>query len=174
MNKILGILLLSCALVSCNSCSKNDTHVVVPPTASVVVPPAPTTQVVKGDSFQFVLPADWTQQSNPLDTNIKAMYSNNEKQALLMLASQPFLLSQDEFVLLAIRDLRDNGVDIGTSSPVVINGQTYVLIDTKKDSISAYMWLTVKDGFGYQFTCGSRSVDLKDICTGFANSLELK
>jgi hypothetical protein len=174
MNKILAILLLSCGLISCNSCSKNDTHTTVPPTASVVVPPPATTQLVKGDSFQFVIPADWSQQSNPLDTNIKAMYSNNEKEALLMLASQPFLQSQDEFVLLAIRDLRDNGVDIGTSNPVVINGQSYVFMDTEKDNITAYMWLTVKDGIGYQFTCGSRSTELKELCTTFANTLEVK
>lgn len=172
MKKILAILLLSCGLVSCNSCSKNNTGTA--PTASVVVPPAPTSQVVASDNFKFVLPADWTQKDNPMETNIKAMYINNEKEALVMLAKQPFLGSQDEFVLLAIRDLRDNGVVVGTSNPVTINGQDFITIETVRDNVNAYMWLSVKDGYSYQFSCGARLTDLQELCTSFASTLELK
>lgn len=174
MKKIVAILLLSCGLVSCNSCSKNNTVTVPTATASVVVPPAPTSQLVKGDSFSLTLPADWNQRSNPMETNIKAMYTNDEKEALLMLAAQPFPSSQDEFVLLAIRDLRDNGVNVGLSKPFVINGQDFVVVETEKDNVNAYMWLTVKDGFGYQLTCGARTQDLKELCTSLASTLELK
>ncbi len=176
MNKILAILLLSCGLVSCQSCSKKDSHTGTVPTTSnsVVVPPPPTSQVVKDVNFKFVAPADWTQQTNPLDTNIKVMFTNTEKEGLFIMATLPFLDSYNEYILTSIRELKDNGIEVLQSTPVIINGEDFIVIDTAKDTIRASIWLSLKNGIAYQFTCGSRSDDLKGLCTTIANSIELK
>lgn len=173
MNKFLAILLLSCALVSCKSCSK-DGGVTPLPTSSVVVPPIATTQTVVDDHFKLVVPADWDKRENPLETNIKAMYSNNEKQSLVMVSYQPFLSSTDELVLVAVRELKDNGVSILSAENVILNGESVVLLSTEQGGVIAYMWLVAKNGYSYQLSCGSQSTNLKDMCTTIANTLQLK
>lgn len=186
MFKLLGFCLLSCCLISCSGCSSTKS------TSSEPLSPVfqeseagageetsqrdftltPANQVVKGDSFEFTLPADWeVEASDPL---IKSVLINKEKQGLVMMEVFPVNVSTDEFALLVIRRLKQDSVEVKNSNTVNINGQDFVTFDADLDGLTAYMWLTVKNDLGYQFSCGAKTLDVEDLCISFADTLEIR
>jgi len=186
MFKLLSFCLLSFCLISCNGCSSTKSVSSQPLSPAVQESEGgsggeisqrdftltPVNQTVKGDSFQFSLPADWeVEASDPL---IKSVLINKEKQGLVMMEVFPMNVSTDEFALLVIRTLKQDSVEVKNSSTVNINGQDFVTFDADLDGLTAHMWLTVKNDLGYEFSCGAKTLDVKDLCISFADTLEIK
>lgn len=174
-------LLLSLVTISCSSCAKKTPNATVPdaaPSASTTVtpvppPPAPTTITVKGDSWEFVLPADGWKALNEAPTNSTA-FVNPTKNNLVVMVSEAFPGTYDQYVIMAVRGAKDAGATIKSTKQVEVNGHKFVLIESSKDNISVWMWVSLVNGQGYTLACGGPTDPAQqELCTGIASTLKI-
>lgn len=188
MKRLLFILpLLILGLVSCASCSK-PTESVPPcdasscPTLSAsasAVPVAPPRQVFAEDNWSLSVQPGWNKVSAPVsadDMHVKVCEINTDKKNLVVFISEPFAGTNAEYILEALRGLKDGGYKITAAQQVDLNGNKFVLIDSNQGNLRMWMWVTAKNGSGYALSCGGDNSDptQEDTCTDVANTLTIK
>lgn len=177
---ILAFIILG-GVASCTSCRHDN---VVPPAPvptvvpTVVVPPLPSVQVVESKKASVVLPIVFQDQhpDTPPNSDYR-LFANMTGKELVSLDSQTYNHSYEEFVLEAIRFVKDQGGIVQSSTKTTVGGQDAVVIESSREGIVAWFWLTTKDGVGYTFTCGgqeSAGPPLHDLCFGLANTISIK
>jgi len=194
MKRLLLVLsLLTLGLISCSSCAKKDTTAppvceggscpLTPPTAvpdaSVTppTPPPPADQVVTGTGYQVTIPAGWVKMDPPQETKgLEALFLNKDKHSLIILIKEPFTGTSAEYTLEALRGLKGAGATLNSAKQVDINGNKFVLIDSNKDGVRMWMWVTVQNGSGLALSCGGPAAEdwHQGICTTVASSLKLQ
>jgi hypothetical protein len=189
MKRLLFVLpLLIMGLVSCSSCAKQET--VAPPcdggsctlptataTATATTPPAPPDQVFSEDDWSVTIPTGWAKMEPPEPApELKLFYGNKEKMNLVIFVKEAFPGTNAEYVLEALRGIKDGGGKIAAARQVDINGNKFVLVDSSRDNIRMWMWILAKNGFGYALSCGGPVGDTgqEDICTKIANTVTIK
>lgn len=180
------ITLLAAGLISCTSCTKTNVTpapceggVCTAPTTSVIVPPVPTTppvtdQLVTGDSYEVTVPAGWAQRELPEGTHgVDWVYVSPDKNSLVAMLNEPFPGTSDEYVLEAIRGLKGAGATLTSSTQVELNDNKFVLIDSERDGIRMWLWVTARNGFGLALSCGGTTAN-EAVCLKVSSSLKLK
>jgi len=180
LSKILIVSLLFCT-ASCTSCSKKN--VTDPPkplptsTETVIVPPVPTTQLVESYHASVTVPLLFQDQHKDTtnDPNYR-LFANMNANELLSLDAEAFSSSYEEYVLEAIRFIKETGGTIQSANSVTLNGQKMTLIESSREGIVAYFWVTTKDGYGYTFTCGGEetSSTIEDTCAMLSTTFQIK
>ncbi len=177
---------------SCTSCSGNTNHVVVVPDSGVVdagaggaggslvdagppVPPKPTTQVVKGDTWSISLPSSSDVTLNPEQDILFTAVTEDIVYMVSALTRESFQGSYDEYIIYGIRGIRASGATVLESSQATNNSVKYTLVEAEKDDITIWNWLSTKNNFGYAFSCGGVQQDnlVKEICLEAFQSLQL-
>jgi hypothetical protein len=169
-------------LISCSSCvKKNDTVINPIPTLDASVgPDLPDVHVdkrvhVAGDTWEFYLPSQaWGLEF--IDGSPDTVYYNPQDKNLVVFVKEPVDISSQEYVLFAIRALKESGLSLLESSLVQINGVTYNLLEAGQGSVRLFQWISVKNKVGYSISCGgpTTSFDQATICSGIANTLVVK
>lgn len=148
------------------------------PTASDSAPAVSTDQVLSEQDWSLSVPQGWAKMSAPIDdANIKVFMGNQDKKNLVIFVKEAFLGSSAEYALEGLRGLKDGGNKISTARQVDLNGNKFVLLDSSRDNLRMWMWVTAKNGFGYAFSCGGPVDDTGDqenTCTQIANTLTIK
>lgn len=187
---ILGFLTLG--LVSCTGCTKKNTSTPVctgvdceQPTAPVVPSPdagvAPVessgslTQTLSGKGWELVVPEGFDTVVIENEEQPEVLVVNEEEHSLVLLTKEPFAKSNPEFVLGAVRGVAEAEGTLHGSKQGELNGNKYVLLDTAKDGTRVWMWLIVKNGFGYSLSCGGPADEdhHEALCAEIADTLKL-
>lgn len=172
--------ILALGLVSCSSCTKPNDVPITTPTATVSVPtptatPVDTNVTLSKDNFKITVPnANWVALPPTPDQIVG--YLNKDKQNLVVLVKEPFSGSYENYILEAIRSVKNDGGTVVSTKQVSISNQNFVLVEATQDMVSIWMWVTVVNEFGYSFSCGGpQSVsDEKDLCSSIADTLQIK
>lgn len=181
-NILFGIFLLG--LVSCSSsCVKKDT---VNPNPIVDAGPEssdfPDVHVdkrthVAGDTWEFYLPSqEWALEL--IDGSPDTVYFNKKDQNLVAFVKEPVDITLQEYVLFAIRSLKESGMQlISTTNGLKINDVNYTLLEAGQGRVRLYQWITVQNKVGYSLSCGGPSElenTQKDLCNTIGITLKVK
>lgn len=177
----LGFLTIVC-LIACNK------HMAVPFTkncdASVCSFPLVSTDIhttIHQDNWKFSLIGNgWDTAEFPL-FNIKTVNKNEGKNCSISFIKEPTSDTYSQYVIATIRQFADQYNHINEIDQVIVNGNKFVKVQISNDTSMVWSWLSVKNGFGYQFNCGG-DVDqdadsnnlAHDLCQEVANSVEIK
>jgi hypothetical protein len=175
-NLIAIVSFLALGIVSCSACAKQEqTPVEVPaPAPTVVVPPPVTTVVIRNDNLEATLPNDgWKVMEVPEGAPIKA-FMNPTLKNLVLLSKQADASTYEQFVLGALRGVKDSGGVVASAKQVILNGHKFVVIDATKNNVQFFMWVSLENGFGYDVSCGG-PVELTphDLCFSIANTVKI-
>ena len=175
--------------ISCTSCSgvNNSNHVVdaglvdagVMPSASTTsepLVPLPDQEVVKGDTWEISIPSGSDKTIDLQKDIVLSVTSQDLVSFILLLTKESYKNDYDSYLIYAIRSIRATGAEIEDTLPVLNKDQKYTLFKARKDEVSIFNWVTVKNGFAYTLSCGGSSEDefLEETCTEMFNSLKLK
>lgn len=183
MNKLLSISLLSIALSSCKCAPQRTVPTETAPTTAVPtssatpnLPPVQETEkLILGDGWQITFPPGWVDRQDVLNENdvkVKLLFNNQNKGGLFMLSVEETVSDFDTYNLLFIRDLKDHGVLIRNSTAVQVNGVHFILSETEREDVLAYVWVGVRANKGYRLSCGHKDLDLKNECFKIINSFK--
>lgn len=134
-------------------------------------------QTVSGAGYEFVVPSDWVKMDLPEDPDgIEVLLVNDKKNNLVLLAKEKFSGTSSEYVLEALRGIKAAGATFNSAKQVELNEVQFVLIDSDKSGVSMWLWVTVRNGYGYGLSCGGLATDEshKSICFNIASSLILQ
>lgn len=188
MKKFILLTALALTVSACSSCAKKDqTPVVVdpPPCASgscsipqpPVPPPVDNSDVMAKDNWQFTVTGPgWTSVAPP-DPVVQILLKNDAQHLMVFLVKEATQYNLSAYTLGTIRAMRaSNGVTIQSAKVVTINDNQFALVTAKNDSNTVFVWLGVKDKFGYTFSCGGpTNVDAGiDPCQKIADTLQIK
>lgn len=190
---ILGFLTLS--LASCTGCTKKNTSVPVcsgtdceqPIVPVVSRPDAGVTssdkiessdslnQTLSGDGWELVLPEGFDSVVLEDEEKPAVLVVNKEEHSLVLLIKEPFTGSIPEYVVGAVRGIAEEKGILRGNKHGELNGNKYVLLDSAKDGTRVWMWLLVKNGFGYALSCGGPEAEdhHEALCAEVANTLKL-
>lgn len=146
-------------------------------TPTVPTPPPPTDQVVTGTGWEVTIPVGWNKMEPPQSTpGLEMLYLNKDKHNLILLIKEPFTGTASEYTLEALRGLKGAGAVLASAKQVEVNGNKFVLIDSTKDGVRMWMWVTVQNGSGLALSCGGPATEdwHQAICSTVASSLKLK
>lgn len=190
--------LTTLGLISCNACTKTDT--VLPPGGKCTdsgcpfdaAPKASTSssgdaaveevdavvqdRVLSGEGWEFTVPGDWQVKSSNDPGILATTYHESDKE-LIMFLREPYTGPSEGYVLEALRGMKGAGAKMVSSKQVDLNGTKFTLLESTKDGVTVWAWVTVKSGFGYVFTCGGdqdKIDDHRESCFHTAFSLKIK
>lgn len=178
---LLAATLLAVGAVSCTSCAGKTPTPSGPdaaPSASVTpIPPTPvpvnTDITVKQDNWEFVLPTSaWDQAVTCSQTGCPVAYMSKDKKAIVVFVSEKTNATYDQFVLMSLRGIKDAGANIASAKQIDLNGHKFVLVESSKNGVKVWMWVTLINGTGYGLSCGGPA-DNHDLCFGVANTLKI-
>jgi hypothetical protein len=166
------------SVVSCSSCSKENT--VSPPkpvpTVSVtpVPPPAPTTQEITDSKFTLTIPVGFKNQGS--DDPEYFLFADENNKQLLSIMHQKYSSTYEEYVLEGIRSLKEHNAIVHSAIKTTLGNQEFIVVESTKDGVIAWLWFTTKDNIGYTITCGGleSSTTVHDVCFNLAKSFEIK
>lgn len=179
MKKLFGIVLLIAGLTAC---SQKDHSQTTPPPAVTVIEhsPLPASEEPKapfvGSTWSLVVPDGFTKEESK-NPSIEGMFINRDKKALITVVKEEWAGSSQDYAFLGTLALKHNG--IATTDPVqlTLNGQIVTLIEGSADpeEIHAWVWMTVKDGYGYTLSCGGDGDpgQFRGLCTGLFTSFKI-
>ncbi len=181
-NFILAIMLVAIGTVSCSSCTKETTtpdagSPPVPSSSTTVTPeppkPVPGPVTIKEGKWEFTFPTDgWKRVENPPPHSIA--FINQEVKNITIMVDEEFTGTYDEYALNAIRGIRAAGATVASAKQVEINGTKFVLVDSSKDGMRVWLWVTLKGGRGNALSCGGGdTTSTHDLCFGIANTLKI-
>jgi hypothetical protein len=175
--------------ISCTSCTSSQSS--IPPadagnlttvvssasasTKPIASVPIITNLVVANDNWQFTLPdSNWVSK-NPEQLEVKSIKVNNTTHSLLVFLKESYAGSYQDYVLIAIRGLKESGAILISSTQVNINGNNFIVTETTANDLRMWLWMTVKNGNGYGFSCGGSATDetQHDICFSIASTLKI-
>jgi len=195
-------LFLSClplilCLISCNACTKSNN--IVPPgnvctdsgcpmdahdtgvhdTDQSVTDSAldvSTCKIMSGDTWEFTVPNGWESKSSS-DKSIAAMLFNDSNQELIMLLREDYNGPVEGYIIEAIRGVKGADAKLISSKQTEVNGVKYTILESKKGPVTVWAWVTVKNNFGYVFTCGGDESEVfkhQASCLSVMNTFRIK
>ncbi len=192
-------LFLSClpvilCLISCNACTKSNN--VVPPanvctdsgcpmdadahetdqSVTDSVTDVSTCKIMSGDTWEFTVSNGWESKPSS-DKSIAAMLFNDSNQELIMLLREAYTGPVEGYVIEAIRGIKGANAKLVSSKQTEVNGQKFTILESKKGSVTVWAWVTVKNNFGYVFTCGgdeSQATKHQASCLTVVNTFKIK
>ena len=112
------------------------------------------TNNVKIENWSFHLSGGgWNKQLNPND-EVKAYYSNDNRECFVLFVKRNTALSLIEYVEEVSNILRTFGAEHPVIEDIKINELQALLITAEMEQRIFYTWVVVKNGFGYSFSCG--------------------
>lgn len=182
MKKIAIALALTVGTVSCSACGKKlpepapvEAGTQPAPSGPVAPPPppVPTTTTATLGKLTVTLPTTAYQEMTNTPPNAKAWVSKSPKN-LVVLIDEVTDSSFDEYAIVAMMGARNSGATINSAKQVEANGTKFVLIDSSKDGVRIWMWVTTQDGHGLGLSCGGPDdASVHDLCFGIANTVKV-
>lgn len=174
--------LLAFGLVSCSSCAKKNTVPVVdvpdspsanPSVPDPPVPPPPATLTATNGNLEVTLPgADW--KVLEVSNEMYRAFINENVKSLVLLARESSTSTYPQYILNAIRSVKDAGGTVVSSKQVTVNGHNFVLVESNKDNIQVFMWVTLEQNVGYSISCGGPAeAKPQDLCAAIANTVKI-
>src|SRR5574338_866647 len=186
-NIILGVLLATIGLVSCSSCATksppvSERPVVVldagPDAAPDAAPDAGKTVIVSGEGWELTLPDNgWElQQACKTDGSCLSAMVNDDIGNLMLMLRRASDESLEAFTLREVRAAKDNGATVRSVKQLSLNGHNFVLVEATKDNAKVFVWITLSNGVGYEFSCGGPNDDGRQdkLCSGVVSTLKIK
>ena len=184
MNKLFTILCFTALLVACVwACLPANNP--APPHAdctsdSCALPVALAARTgLNYENVQLSLPGDgWAMAQIPVE-EVRLAIKNDSQNCSALLIKEGTTVSYGQYVIAVVRSFVAEGDQVSSAKQVVVNGNKFVLIQANRDHLTVWTWVTVKDGFGYGFSCGGEVMadagsSLHDLCQDVANTLEIK
>lgn len=173
MKNILINVALCLGLVACGRNSIEHPVNVVPPVAPVVTPPVvPTSQTIKGDVWEMIIPATWEKIDVETNDSEIVCYGNEQDKVLMCLERHPFSENLDIFVQAAAQSVAETGGHVVAAQAVLINDVKFFILTIKKDDANLRSWLTLENGAAYALSCGGVISESQETCNRIANSLK--
>lgn len=145
--------------------------------------PAPVTEVITADNWQFTLPSnDWRGRNieSPND-EIKVIRLSPEPNSVMALFIKEPLDTETlaDYAVESIKDFDQLGYQLNSVKQFPLNDNRFVLTQMNKNDRVIWNWLTVKDGFGYVFACGGdinadAGTGQHDLCFAVAQTVQIK
>lgn len=125
------------------------------PLPEATPPPPPIhTENVGQENWSFTLIGDgWAPRDLETD-EIKVAMENHNIMCMVFVVKEQTTDSFGAYVISTIRSFSESGATIDAVKVVMVNGQKFVLTQVDHQDEVVWAWVTVKDGFGYGFTCG--------------------
>jgi hypothetical protein len=133
-------------------------------------------QLVSGDGWEFLLPPDWKLKVSS-DKQVLAMAYLESSKELVMFLREAYSAAPEGYVIEALRGIKGAGAKILSSKQQELNGVKYTVIESDKDGVIVWAWVTVKNNFGYVFTCGGDELNQEShhiSCDKIAMTLKVK
>ncbi len=158
-------------IISCTSCntSKSDPPIIHIEGSSKVT--------VAKDNWSFVLPSkDWEAQQQDAGLVADVLLINSQLHNIIIFLKEKFSGSLEEYSLLSIRGLAQAGGTFVKATELEINGNQFLKIESVKGSARGLIYLSVKNGFGYGFSCGGLDLEgsQERICSEVSSTLQIK
>lgn len=101
---------------------------------------------------------------------------NEEEHSLVLLTKDVFPATTQEYVFAALQGMQESGAKLNTTTQVELNGNKFVVLDSSKDGVRIWSWLVVKNGAGYNLSCGGPANEdhHEAICNEVASSLQIQ
>jgi len=142
------------------------------------VPPG-SRETIAQENWQFDIPGAGWEKSDSTTPGIKIVLKNEQAQKLVLFVKEPTTETYDRYVVGNMRTVSQAGAPILGASNLTMHGEKFAVILAGQGNI--WIWVTVKDGFGYVLTCGGApAVDggtndaLDNMCVFIAKSLQIK
>lgn len=189
-------LLTAISTMSCTSCTKKDQvdPVTPAPTCSDNLCPMPAPSAssstdkpkdnsvkFQNDDWQFSVPSDEWAKVPVNEEGVQLVLRNPNKNNLIVFIKEKFEGSTEQYVLLAIRGLKEAGGTFVSAKNNEVNGNKFVLVESSKQSPNTRIWMsiTTKSGNGYALTCGGPVPENQDdaqktLCSQIISTLKIK
>lgn len=194
--------LLACSLVSCTGCAEKE--VVAPPcvgdscvkpttfvdagttaadTATKSVVDAGSTdseplynQVYSGDGWELVAPPDWKKTSANQEIDPEILLVNAEKRNVILVLAEETPLKINDYAANAVKELKSTGAKLNSNKQIKLNGYAFVALDTSREDMRMFFWITVRNGVGYTLSCGGQGNESwqQDICYSIAAAFRIQ
>lgn len=178
MKKILTSL-LALATIFFSSCHQNSislTDNTVTPTvqSATTIAVKDISVTIAKNNWAFVLPSDeWVTIPN---TNFDAALTNKSNHNMIILIVETTELSLQDYFAQAIQGVRASGATVlSVKHTKISNGMPAVLLESSKDGIKIYTWVSLLGKQGYGFSCGGSDLDYqKVLCDKIVATLTIK
>lgn len=179
------MILLGSCLMSCTACGSNSLPVggsseptstalptAAPSASSEPVPPVTDIHVVK-NKCELTLPGlDWKSVPTCDEDNCPVAFMNKDETGLVVLLDEKFEGSFDEYVLVLLRELKSSGATILDTSEVNLNGNRFILMESFRDDVKVWLWVSLVNNQGYVLSCGG-PVDNRFLCFEIAKTFKI-
>jgi hypothetical protein len=146
-------------------------------TSTIATQDASTSQNLYGDSWEVYISNEWESKIPKIQIpGLELLLFNNSTHGVILLIKEKAAISIEEHALESLRGLRDVGAKLNAAKQVKINEMEFILLDSSRDEITAWTWVTVYNGFAYTFSCSGLSTlqTQEEVCQGIVNTLKIK
>jgi hypothetical protein len=191
---------LSIGLAACTGCTKKNTSTPVctgpdcvqpttpvVPDASLHQPDAgldstqssgntPDFKTISRNGFELTVPQEWEEfVIDGEEPQPELVVGNEEEHNLILLVKDPFTGTPSEYVLEAMQGFKKEGAKVTSSKQTELNGNKFIALDSSRGGARIWLWITVKNGFGYVLSCGGPESEThhEEICRDVAKSLKI-
>lgn len=186
-------------MAACTGCTKRNTSIpactgsdCVQPTAPVVLDAAPPDagldsvqpqgdtpdyKTISRNGWSLTVPQEWEEMSvEGEELQPELVVGNEDENNLILLVKDPFPGSTPEYVLAAVKGVKEDGVKITASKQAELNGKKFTSFEIIRGGAKIWFWVIVKDGFGYSLSCGGPASEdhHEAICLDVANSFKIQ
>lgn len=152
----------------------NDASCPLPIPPVITVAPIVITEVSK-ENWSFDLPDEGWEDRGLDSPNVKVAKVNKDKACKLFLMKEPTTDTLSKHAVETIRGFTEHLIAVDSIRIRPINGNKYIAVLFSDGGEGIWVWLTVKDNFGYTFVCGCDSNAVSsELCPGVAESLDIK
>lgn len=176
MNKIIILFLTLLAV----ACSKTNNIFPAPIStvssiSPIVLSPPTTLSYTDKPFWSLNVPTQFHKEEDP---DFDAFWIDGTDQLVISITKQDFSDTLDEFVTKNIVSMQKSDINISSAKHTEINGLSYGLLNTSKDVLHMFVWLTVKNNNAYSVVCGGGEQGMPDeiwnTCNKILESLEIK
>jgi hypothetical protein len=151
----------------------------LPTSPSTITVPEVRFEEVTQENWRFDLPGTGWESKDSSNPSIKVMKRNLSQECMVLLIKEQTNLAFSYYAIESIKGFSLGG-KITAIKQTMFDNQKFILVEgTILDNDIFLSWNTIKDGFGYSFTCFySPNVDAGsvqyDLCVEIAESLQIK
>jgi hypothetical protein len=136
-------------------------------------------ETIAQENWQFTVPGAGWEKVEPANEGIKVVLKNELTKKLVLFVKEPTAETYDRYVVGNMKTVSQAGAPILGASNLTMHDEKFAVILAGQGNI--WIWITVKDGFGYVLTCGGAvAADvptqsaLDNMCVFIAKSLQIK
>lgn len=145
------------------------------PMPKVINVPTIVITEVRQENWQFDLMDDGWKDAEPSTLNAKSVKINEEKGCKLFLLKESTNDSLSKHAVETLRGFTEHSIYVDSVKIAIINGNKYIASLLADDLSTIWIYMTVKDSFGYTFVCGCDDNKTgSEVCPGTAGSLQIK